>query len=348
MISLFLQFVPLNLLDIDSRNSPSGIVQNLFSTLPYNIEKYHSLRALNELESLCVNLKFDAVHVDSLHMAKYGIELKRRFPIPIVLREHNFESEIMRRYRDHSRNPAVRVFADMQLKKILRYEASIVAGFDMVLPVTKEDEEKLRSSPPKFWSTVIPAGVDTFGIRYSDDRTQDNILFLMNYEWFANRDSLEYYIQAILPTIQVLMPGVKTMLVGKGTKKFAGNAGSMHIEVCGFLKNINDACSLGSIAVVPLRIGSGMRIKILELMAMGRVVVTTSLGAEGIDAKHGQHLLISDDPKEFAATVVRLLASKEEALRIGKNARAFIEEHYSWNSIGDRLVAVYRSLIGTS
>ncbi len=341
----FSKIVPVHLLAIDSRNSYSGIAKNLFSSVPYNIEKYHSSPACHDLVSLCTDIKFDAVHVDSLHMAKYGIELKRRFSIPIVLREHNFESEIMRRYRDHSRNPAVRTFASLQHKKITQYEAATIAEFDMVLPITKDDERKLRILSPQYRSTIIPAGVDTSSVRYCDNHAQENILFLMNYEWFANRDSLDYYVSVILPAIHALRPGVTTVLVGKGTQKFIPNAGSELIRVCGFVKDINDISALGSVAVVPLRIGSGMRVKILELMAMGRVVVTTSLGAEGIDAEHGKHLLVSDDPNEFAAMVVKFLDSKQDSLRIGKNARAFIEEHYSWNSIGDRLAGVYQSLM---
>jgi glycosyltransferase involved in cell wall biosynthesis len=218
----------------------------------------------------------------------------------------------------------------------------------MVFPITSEDEAKLRLIAPQMHSTVISAGVDTRSLLFLQNHISNRILFLINYDWPPNKESLEYYIGKILPNVTRLCPGVITLLVGKGTEKFKRNAAANNIEVVGFLKNLNDLSALGSIAIVPLRIGSGMRIKILELMAMGRVVITTSIGAEGIEAEHGKHLVISDDPYEFAASVAHYLGSPEESARIGENARKLVEEKYSWDIVGKRMYEVYTSLVHAS
>ncbi len=111
------------------------------------------------------------------------------------------------------------------------------------------------------------------------------------------------------------------------------------------LQSLNDLSALATIAIVPLRIGSGMRIKILELMGMGRVVITTSMGVEGIDARHQEHLLICDDPEEFAEHIAHYLNSPEESARIGENARKLVQEKYSWDIVGNKLYKVYAELM---
>lgn len=344
----FSQIVPLHLLDIDPRTRLVGAVNNLFSSLPYNIEKYYSQSALQKLIKIATEVKFDAIHVDTLHMAQYGIELKRLFGIPIVLREHNFESDITRRFRDYSLNPFIRLYATMQHKRIMSFEANTVQQFDMVFPITNEDDAKLRLIAPRMRSTVISAGVDTRILQLSPNHISNKILFLINYDWPPNKDSLEYYIGQILPNVARLCPGVTTLLIGKGTEKYKRNAAVNNIEVGGYLQNLNDVSALGSIAIVPLRIGSGMRIKILELMAMGKVVITTSVGAEGIEAEHGRHLIVSDDPYEFATSIAHYLGSPEASARIGENARKLVEEKYSWDIVGKRMFEVYTSLVHAS
>lgn len=341
----FSQLVTLHLLDIDSRTKFFGALKNIFSRLPYNIEKYYSASALNQLARLVGEEKFDAIQVETLHMARYGIELKRLFGLPIVLREHNFESDITRRFRDHSPNPFIRLYATIQHRRIMSFEADAVQQFDMVFPITNEDEVKLRLIAPQMHSTVVSAGVDTKSLVFSSNHVPNRILFLINYDWPPNKDSLEYYIEQILPNVARLCPGVMTLLIGKGTEKFKSNPTAKNIEVVGFLDNLNDLSMLGSIAIVPLRIGSGMRIKILELMAMGRVVITTTMGAEGIEAEHGKHLIVCDDPYEFATCVAHYLGSPVESARIGEDARKLVEEKYSWDIVGKRMYEVYASLV---
>ncbi len=186
----FSRFVKVHLLDVDPRTTVLGAVKNIFDRLPYNIEKYFSRTALTQLKQIIQEEKIDALQIETLHMAQYGIELKQILGIPIVLREHNFESDITRRFRDYSRNPFIRLYATLQLGRILKYEASAVQQFDMVFPITPEDETKLRLIAPRMRSTVIPAGVDIKNLSFHRTHISDRVLFLMNYDWRPNRDSL--------------------------------------------------------------------------------------------------------------------------------------------------------------
>lgn len=156
----FSKSVTLHLLDIDTRYRWKGGLANLFSGIPYNIEKYHSELAISQLINIVSEKRFDAIQAESLHMAMYAIELKRKYHIPIILRQHNFQSEILRRYRDIVTNPLVKVYAHINYKKMLRYEATTVTEFDAVASVSDVDDAKLRSLAPNVHSVVIPAGVD--------------------------------------------------------------------------------------------------------------------------------------------------------------------------------------------
>ena len=341
----FGRLVSLHLLDVDPTTRVKGAILNLVSDRPYNIAKYYSQASLQQLTELARLHRFDIVHIDSLHMAAYGIALGKSFGTPICLREHNVDSEIIRHFKEQTRNPFLRLYADMQLKRLMRYESDVVQRFDMVVPISEVDKGKLQRLAPGMKATVIPGGVDTDALRYRPATTSDSVAFLTNYDWLPNRDSVQYYMKEILPRLVRLKPRIRTILVGKDTERFKAANDSTSVEVKGYIDDLNDLPTLSGVAVVPLRIGSGMRIKILELMSLGVAVVSTALGVEGIDVTNGQHVLIADDPQGFAEAVTRLLDSPEERLRIARNARTLVERSYSWNSVGDRFLQCYRSLI---
>ena len=307
--------------------------------------KYFSEAALRQLDDIVAANRFDAIHVDSLHLAKYAVKLKHKHNIPIVLREHNFEAEIMHRFSTNTHNPLLRHYAKLQHKRVFNYEATIVSQFDVVMPITDEDELKLKRAARSIQSITIPAGVNVDELKFAPNNIDNRVLFLTNFDWYPNKDSYCYYIREILPSLLRIKPNVKTVVVGKGTLENTKKINRKGVEVVGFVDDINNVSSLASIAVVPLRIGSGMRIKILELMAMGIVVITTSIGAEGIKLVHGKHAFIIDDPTEFSECIAYLLQSPEIVQRTAKTARLFVEEKYSWDNIGQQLYKVYENLL---
>ena len=343
----FSKLVALHLLDVDPTNRVTGALRNLMTEQPYNTAKYYSDASLRQLQEIVRQHRFDIIHVDSLHMAAYGIALGRLFGIPISLREHNVDSEIMRHFKEQTRNPLLRWYADIQLQKLVRYEAATVQKFGMVVPISEIDKEKLARRAHAMKATVIPAGVDTHALRFQPGAAPTNVVFLTNYDWLPNRDSVQYYLQEIHPKLNRTSPLVKTIFVGKETDRIKLPFGLDSVEARGFVDDLNDLPGLGRVAVVPLRIGSGIRIKILELMALGMPIVSTSLGVEGIDARDGEHIVIVDEPQAFADAVASLLDSPEECIRIGTNARKLVEQSFSWDSVGDRFLKCYATLMNS-
>ncbi|MCL4511568.1 MAG: glycosyltransferase family 4 protein [Bacteroidetes bacterium] len=340
--------VSIHPLPIRTENTIWSAAKNLFSPEPYNISKYFSNEMLERLSDLVKKEWFDAIHVDHLHLARYAIELKRHFGIPTVLREHNFESEIIHRYALLTKNPLLALYAGIQYRRVLRYEAWAVQGFDIVIPISREDDSKLRGISPRMRSRIIPAGVKVDSGTYDFQFRPKRILFFTNYSWAPNKDSFRFYHEEIFPEVRRMMPETLTIVAGKETERIPQSNLDDGFSVVGFVPDLTDLRKLSSVAVVPLRIGSGVRIKMLELMALGFTVVATSLGAEGIDLADGEHAVLAETPHDIAAALVRLLNSPRECSRIGMNARNLIGEKYSWDAIGQEFYDLYAELIGAA
>lgn len=337
------RYVPI---DIDGTYSIAGGIRNLFSSMPYNIEKYFDSNAFKHLSRLHEESKFDLVHVDHLHMAEYGLKLKEKFGTKIILREHNFESDILRRVAERTKNPVTKSYYKLQYSRILRYESHTVAKFDAVLPISDVDNRKLRALSPGVNSFVIPAGVEIEKFLPNRIMIRDRVLFLSSYDWLPNMDSLQFYVEEILPLLNEKAPLAKTVVAGKSVDRIPKAWLNGSFENAGFVADFNRLASTASVAVVPLRIGSGMRIKILELMALGMAIVSTSIGAEGIDVEDGKHLMLADTPREFAERVATLLSSPDLCKEIGTNARELVSEKYTWDSAGEKLLNVYKNIVG--
>lgn len=333
-------------LKISASYSIAGGIKNLFSNLPYNIEKYFDRNVSQRLSQLYEAERFDLIHVDHLHMAEYGMTMKERHGAKIVLREHNFESDIIGRVAERQKNPLTKAYYRLQHSRILKYESEAVREFDAVLPISEVDNRKLREVSPGFTSFVVPAGVCIGNFKPNREMIRDRILFLSSYNWLPNMDSLRYYAGEILPLLSIQAPHARTIVAGKSVDKIPKRLLNGSFDNAGFVADFNDLASMASVAVVPLRIGSGMRIKVLELMALGMAVVSTSVGAEGIDVEDGKHLMLADTPKEFAGKVSQLISSPALCKEIGNNARELVSEKYTWDSAGEKLFAAYKSVLG--
>jgi glycosyltransferase involved in cell wall biosynthesis len=335
-------FIPL---PIDARYTLTGGIRNLFSTLPYNMEKYWDESALRILSNACRNNSFDVIHIDHLHMARYGIALKEKHGMKAVLREHNFEADIMGRLSGNTKNPLLRAYIRLQHSRVLKLESEILKKVDAVLPISEVDERKLAELAPGMKSFVVPAGVDLAGFVPCSTFLSDRILFLTSYDWLPNIDSLSFFVKEIVPILLSKAPQMKTIIAGKATEKIPSNLLDNSFEVKGFVKDFNEFSSMASIAVIPLRVGSGIRIKLLELMALGMAVVSTSLGAEGIEVENGKHLFLADTPNEFADKIARLASSPSLCKELGANARNLIAERYTWDLVGKKLMEAYQTIL---
>jgi polysaccharide biosynthesis protein PslH len=288
----------------------------------------------------------DLVHLDILPLA--GLLPEVPTTTPTVLNEHNVESALLQSRAEIEATAWRRVLLRQQVTALTRFEINACSAVDRVLSCSSPDAVRLRELAPVADVRVIPNGVDLQFFRgpapeAEDDRT---LVFVGQMSWFPNRDGIIDFIANTLPRIRATQPAT-LQVIGRHDGVAIDPAQSDAVEFTGFVDDLRPLIKRAAVYVVPLRAGSGTRLKILEAMAMGKAIVSTRVGAEGINLVDGQSALIADSPEDFAAAVVRLLTDRSLRARLGAAARRVAEQEYGWRATGQSLLDVYEELLQT-
>jgi len=312
--------------------------------LPYAVGKYRSPEYRRALESLLATEAFDLVVCDFLFPA---VNLPRTLPCPAVIFTHNVEAEIWRRHAE-TRTGAAGLLYRMQYNRMLRYEGRTLARFDGVLAVSDADAATFARLYPdaiRRPAHVVPTGVDTnyFAASASDPRSR-RLVFTGSMDWLPNEDAMAYFCREILPIVRAEEPEVQLSIVGRAPTPAVQRLADAHIEVTGRVDDVRPYMQDAAVYVVPLRIGGGTRLKIFEAMAMGKAVVSTTVGAEGLPVTSGEHVMLADEPRSFARAVVRLLRDVERRRQLERAARELVVEQYDWSAVSGALDQALRSI----
>ncbi len=302
-----------HILDVQTDNNIFDAFLNFFSSVPYNASKYQRKELLEFLKDFFAQNNVDIVQIEHLHMGWVISELRKLTNAPIVLRQQNVETMIMYRFAQKQKNPILKYYALLQYKKFIKFEPGICRQFDLNIMISPTDEKRIKEFDASIKATTIPAGVEDELLKYNSQIKEPfSLAHIGHLDWYPNYDSLTWFIKEIFPKVLEKFPLAKLYIYGGGkTKNFTPpNELKENIEVVGFVENIWEEIITKSVAIVPLRIGSGIRIKILELLAVGIPIVTTSVGKEGIDVKDYEHLLIADDEINFANKINLIFKNK--------------------------------------
>jgi polysaccharide biosynthesis protein PslH len=287
------------------------------------------------------------VHLDILPLA--GLLPLVPPHLPVVLNEHNVESALLQSRAEIETRSWRRVLLRQQVAALTAFERNACSQVDRVLSCSATDAERLRELAPAADVRVVPNGVD---LQYfdgpaaalEDDRS---LVFVGQMGWFPNRDGILDFIANTLPLIRRQQPEARLQVIGRHDGTTIDPAQADAVEFTGFIDDLRPRLRQAAVYVVPLRAGSGTRLKLLEAMAMGKAIVSTRIGAEGIDLVDGQSALLADTPQAFASAVCRLLTDRGLRRRLGNAARKLAEREYGWQAIGNRLLAVYDELLAT-
>lgn len=287
----------------------------------------------------------DLIYADHLQMFQF---VPDPAPCPVLLDEHNVEWRIIERFASNGRTPVHRLLASKEWRKLRSYELSACNRADRVLTVTEHDREMLSANGVSGDRvSALPIGVDTDFFR-PVHLTPDskNILTFGTMSWPPNVDAVLYFAKSIYPIIKQRTPDARFTIVGSNPPREILNlsATDPSISVTGYVTDLRPYAEQAAAFVVPLRIGSGMRVKILDAMSLGLPVVTTSVGCEGITLIPGRHALVADTPEGFADAVVRLLQGFEKRVTLASTARNLVENRYSWPPILSDLDRILASL----
>jgi sugar transferase (PEP-CTERM/EpsH1 system associated) len=304
--------------------------------VPYAVAKYRSADYARRLENLLRTDRFDAVVCDFLPPL---VNMPRKLPCPAILFTHNVEAEIWRRHAETATNPVARRLLVQQWQRMLRFERAALSRFDLVLAVSEVDRdtfERLYPGALRGPMHVVQTGVDTQYFRpvSATPARRAHLVFTGSMDWLPNEDGMLYFVRDILPLVRQAEPGATLSIIGRApTPAVRRLAEQQGIEVTGSVDDVRPHVAAGSVYVVPLRIGGGTRLKIFEAMGMGKAVVSTTIGAEGLPVTNGADVVIADEPAAFAAAAVRLIRDDEARTRIESAARRLVVERYDWSAV---------------
>jgi glycosyltransferase involved in cell wall biosynthesis len=306
-------------------------LKNLPASTPYPVSRFGSTAVQERLSAWFSEKRFDLAVCDFLDGAvNFPVQSKA----PTVLFQHNVESEIWRRHAQTTRNLAKRLLFRMEFSKMLRYEKSVVRQFDHVIAVSEHDRRLMSAWTNASQITVVPTGVDLHQYRPAPSpRLQDRlVVFVGAMDWEPNIDAVEYFCREIWPSILTKYPAARFRIVGRNPARRVRRLASDSVEITGSVPSVVDHLWESAVVVVPLRVGGGTRLKIYEAMAAGKAVVSTSIGAEGLDVHPNQDIVLADDPVAFAGAVMTLLQDANLRRKYEREAAAFAVKH-DWATI---------------
>jgi glycosyltransferase involved in cell wall biosynthesis len=274
------------------------------------------------------------------------LNFRRVKGVPTLLFLHNVESVITRRHFEVAGNPFTKFFWWRQWVKMDRYEREACRRFSAVVAVSDVDREILEKQMGAKKVGAIPTGVDAKYFTPGNGPIEENsLVFTGAMDWLPNEDGILFFAREILPRISVEIPDVRLTVVGRNPSARLAEElkGYPEIRAVGRVDDIRPWVSRHVLYVVPLRIGGGTRIKIYEAMAMGKAVVSTRIGAEGLPVTSGHDVILADRPEDFARAVVRLLRNGEERRRLEDAARSYVEENASWECAAETFARLCRA-----
>ena len=334
----------------DQDYTPLKLLRGILGRTPLPVLNYSSRSMAQVLRKLLEDNDFAVVQVEGLHLANYLPIIRAARSKPFVVCDwHNVESELMLRYAERISNPARRIYARTTARKMEAMEQRILGEFDAHLVVSERDRLRLQAIAPHARIFVIENGVNVE--YFTDDESPVEVLrhrlvFTGLMDYHANVDAAVHFARTVWPGVYAQRPDLTFTLVGRNPNSEVQSLAELPgVEVTGQVPDVRPYFREAVAAVVPLRIGGGSRLKILEAMASGVPVVSTSLGAEGLAACDGEHILLADTDDDLRRALLELVDDESLRHKIAASARSLIVERYDWPVIGDTLIGIYQQLL---
>ena len=322
----------------------AAVVGSWFSELPVDMWKWRVPALRAEAARLMARGDVDVCVADFL-VALSNVPLDGR--VPVVLFEHNVEHVIWKRLAALERRGWRRLLLELEWRKVRRFEARACARTDLTMAVSEADRDLLARTSPGARVVAIPTGVDTsYFVPDGRPESAAGLVFTGSMDWFPNEDGMLHFVSEILPLIRREVPGTAFTVVGRDpSPRLREAAAGARVHVTGRVDDVRSYVAEAAVYVVPLRVGGGTRLKIFEALAMGKAVVSTTVGAEGLPLVPGEHFIAADDPALFARAVVSLLRDPGRRRVLGDAGRRLVEERYSWPQVAREFESGFRKVL---
>jgi len=326
-----------------------AMVRSLFSGQPWMMVRDDRAEMRELVRRLVAERRFDAVHADQLNMGQFAERVPGAFK---VLDTHNALWRLYKRLCETMAPGPRQWLLGRDWRLLKSYEGRLVRQFDAVLAVSHEDRVALQEAAGRPVNiTVVPITVDTDEVAVVKREAEPkHILHIGTMYWPPNVDAIEWFVHHVYPLIRQQRPDVQFDVVGARPPAtlLALNEAGLGIHVTGYVEDATPYQQQAALVVVPVRAGGGMRVKILNALAAGLPIVSTTLGCEGIQVADGKDILIADEPADFAAAVLRVLNDRGLAQRLSQNGRRLAETTYDYRRACVALDTVYNNKLRTS
>ena len=314
----------------------------------YHIERFNSKDMACKLAEILKHEHFDIVHIESIYMTPYVDVIRKNSSAKIVVRMHNIEHQIWERLASNESNPFMKFLYHVNEKQLRKVEDSILNKVDGYMTISEPDYQYFEKTAPEIPGVVIPFGIDMDNYELEDDFiASDNpsLCHIGSMNWSPNIEGIEWFLDDVWPLIHEAHPDLEFTVAGHGTPDHLMQRKDANVTFVGTVPDANEFMLDHELMIVPLLSGSGIRVKIVEAMALGRVVITTSVGAEGLSVENGKHLFIADTPEEFLSVINKCIQTPDLCTIISENARGFISLHHNNELITDKLLDFYHQIL---
>jgi len=313
-------------------------VRRIFQAAPFAVSKFTHPDVKRAVSSALTENKFDVAVCDFLSAS---LNFPENLATPTVLFQHNVETALWQRMASTESHLARRLAYTVEAQKMARYEKAALRKFHHVIAVSDHDREQMEKMNPSCPISVVPTGVDTqkYAVAPPSQSEPPRIVFLGSMDWEPNIDAVIYFCQEIFPRVRAEIPSALFQIVGRNPHSRVKQLASDSVQVTGTVPSVAEYLRDATLVVVPLRIGGGTRLKIFEAMATGKAIISTTIGAEGLDVKNGRDLILADEATAFGEAIILLL--KDAGLRRQyEQAAAQLAAQYDWSKIVQRFVEV--------
>lgn len=326
---------------IDTRIKPFDALKNLlFSKLPYNLERFYNKKFAQILSDLITNNNYSFIQFESSYIGLYIDLVKEKAPnVPLFLRAHNVEYEIWERNSSVQKNFLKKIYFKIIAQRFKKWEESLFCKYNAILPITTRDKNKIQKNCPNGKFFTLPYTINIADFPYEEIKLNDlSIAYLGALDWIPNQEGILWFLENVWDRIYNYYPGLKFYIAGRNAPDWLERKIKSHpVEYLGEISDARAYQLEHPIFVVPLLSGSGMRIKIIEQMALGRVVISTPIGAEGIDITNMENGLLAQEPDDFIKNIDYLYRNPDGIRYISKNARLTVESLFDAKEIFEKL-----------
>ena len=322
-------------------------LRSLVSRHSFESLLYRDGRFQKQLVRLVRDNAFDIVQVEFAQMGVYRLPRRGRQSPQYMLDEHNIEYDIVKRTAEAEGGVVRKAYSTVNWRKVRAEELDAWRRFDGVALTSTRDEELLKKDAPRTRTVIVPNAVDLEAFHPTNTPVDPTmLLFFGAMDYHPNVDGVQYFLNQILPGIRAHRPDVRLVVVGRNPPTSLLASRNDCVQFVGYVNDPRTYLDRAAVVVVPLRIGGGTRFKIVEAMAKGKPIVSTSIGAEGLETVHENHLLLANEPAAFIAETCRLLNDAQLSARLGASCRQFAESRFGWETAVGKLEGFYELLLG--